>query len=54
LKAGEGLATGEEKKEDTPGEKETEEKGKLSSPKDLCVNTENCEGLTVKQNFPLI
>jgi hypothetical protein len=35
LKGGEGLATGEEKKEDTPGGKETEEKGKWSSPKDL-------------------
>jgi hypothetical protein len=35
LKGGEGLASGEEKKEDTPGGKETEEKGKWSSPKDL-------------------
>jgi hypothetical protein len=23
-------------------------------PKDPCVNTKNCKGLTVKQNFPLI
>jgi hypothetical protein len=54
LKGGEGLATGEEKKEDTPGGKETEEKGKWSSPKDLCVILENCRDLFVKQNFPLI
>jgi hypothetical protein len=23
-------------------------------PKDLCANLENCKGLSVKQNFPLI
>jgi hypothetical protein len=28
--------------------------GGLVFPKDPCVNTENCKGLTVKQNFPLI
>jgi hypothetical protein len=26
----------------------------LVFPKDLCINTKNCKGLTVKQNFPLI
>jgi hypothetical protein len=48
------LASGEEKKEDTPGGKETEEKGKWSSPKDLWVILENCRDLFVKKNFPLI
>jgi hypothetical protein len=23
-------------------------------PKDLCTNLENCKGLSIKQNFPLI
>jgi hypothetical protein len=30
------------------------EEGELGFPKDLYVNSENYEGLSVKQNFPLI
>jgi hypothetical protein len=33
---------------------ETEEKGNWNSPKDLCVNLENCRDLSVKYNFSLI
>jgi hypothetical protein len=32
---------------------EREERG-MDFPKDLCVISENCKGLSVKQNFPLI
>jgi hypothetical protein len=47
-----------EKIRQTPGEDKSErenrkERGTVFS-KDLCANTENCKGLSVKQNFPLI
>jgi hypothetical protein len=38
----------EEEKKETPGRKEIEEKGKRL-PKDLCVISENCRDLFVKQ-----
>jgi hypothetical protein len=41
-------------KTETPGEKRTRGEGRTYFPKDLCVNTENYKGLSVKQNFPLI
>jgi hypothetical protein len=40
-----------EKGKKAPGRRETEEKGKWSSPKDLCVNLENCRDLSVKHKF---
>jgi hypothetical protein len=49
-----GLPPVEENRIEAAGRKETEEKGKWSSPKDLCVKSENCRDLFVKQNFPLI
>jgi hypothetical protein len=44
--------------QETPGEdkseRENREERRMVFPKDLCANTENCKGLSVKQNFPLI
>jgi hypothetical protein len=40
-----GLPPVEENRIEAAGRKETEEKGKWSSPKDLCVKSENCRDL---------
>jgi hypothetical protein len=42
---------GEKGKRHGKGKKEKE---KWNSSMDLCAITENCKGLSVKQNFPLI
>jgi hypothetical protein len=46
--------TVEEEKKKTPGEKRNRGEGWTDFPKDLCAISENCRGLSVKQNFPLI
>jgi hypothetical protein len=50
-----GAAGGKKKGKQTLGKEIRKNRGEggMDFPKDLCVNTENYKGLSVKQNFPL-